>query len=406
MDPVDVVPASRRVIIVGAGPVGLLLANLLGMRGIPTTVLEKGKAGIVRSRAIGVAPPSLEILEEVALADRFLAIGLPIRRAVVHGTGRKLGELCFNGVHSRYPFIISIPQERTMKILTEGLARFPQVDLRYSREVTDVSESPDSVVARCADGSMWTGTCCVGADGFHGRVTHSAGISKRGGRYRHAFYMADYADGSDLVDIAHLWFTREGAVESFPLPDGVRRWIVQLPKQPAVATEDVGVDVEGIVASRTGYRLSRTDRGWESAFQPSWSEVETFTRGRIFLAGDAAHTMSPIGGQGMNTGFADAALLAATLDNLLSETRPSAWSAGTSAHNRYTRLRRRAARVATRRARAGMAVGTVRGAFGSSVRGILVALLLRGPFRKAVARHFAMLTIPTGCADQPLFSHG
>ena len=395
---------GAQVLIVGAGPTGLLLANLLGARGITVTILERKEPPdrsvpeTEQSRAIGVTPPSLEILSQVGLAEALVHCGVSIQRAVVHGRSvigerAPLGELRFEGIHHRFPFILSGPQTRTQAILEEGLHRFPSVRVEYGREVIRYAEADgeisEAATVQCTDGTLWSGQYCVVADGAHGTTALAAGIGRRGAPYRPWFTMGDYRDGSGLGAEAHLWFTVEGAVESFPLPEGRRRWIVQQER-----------DVEQTVLRRTGYTLNRADRIRESWFQPSWSEADTFHRNRIFLAGDAAHTMSPIGGQGMNTGFGDAEQLAITLETLLN---PEATSAPGTQGARpataatpelYTRTRRRASRAATRRAAAGMFVGTIRGGVASRVRNGAVRLILRGPLRVLVARHFAMLTRP------------
>lgn len=390
---------SREIIIVGAGPTGLLLANLLGSRGIDTAVLEREESpphpmrGTGQSRAIGVTPPSLEILERVELADPLIRQGLPIRRAVVHGTpSRKerspLGELRFEGVHHQFPYILSVPQHATRATLYQGVSRFDSVTVHNGQDVSGYEEAmPDSrVLLRCTDGSTWSARYCVAADGAKGITGGLAGIAKRGAPYRPRFLMGDYRDRSGLGDEAHLWFTSDGAVESFPLPHSTRRWIIQLgdrgEKEPLDET----------VRRRAGFTPLESDKLWESSFHPSWSEAETFHRGNLFLAGDAAHTMSPIGGQGMNTGFGDADLLTDTLCCLLRPGEPG--YTARAAPEQYYPIRRRASRAATRRAAAGMFVGTIRGTCASAVRSMLVRAALQRPFTPSLARHFAMITIP------------
>lgn len=376
------------VIIVGAGPVGLLLANLLGIRGVATTVLEA--TGPDRhhkqtgSRAIGVTPPSLDILDRVGLAHQAIQSGVSIRRALVHGSPRRresrpLGELTFRGVHHRFPFILSIPQYVTEAILLDGAGRFPSVTFLYGREARQYREEKGEAIVKCADGSEFRGDYCVACDGAHGSIAAAAGIDRHHGSYNHHFLMGDFVDRSTLGDDAHLWFTRSGAVESFPLPGRYRRWIVQVPDATLVPDELPDGYVEKTVEERTGHTLFGNDRRWKSSFRPSWSRARSFVRGRLFLAGDAAHTMSPIGGQGMNTGFADAAHIAEIL------TEPPGAAAAD-----YDRRRRRAAAIATRRAAAGMTTGTIRGGVASALRNILVMTVLRSPVSRPVARHFAM----------------
>ncbi|TVR01014.1 MAG: hypothetical protein EA403_10895, partial [Spirochaetaceae bacterium] len=232
----------------------------------------------------------------------------------------------------------------------------------------------------------------------------SLGFRRRGGRYPQNFFMADMADQGSLGCEAHLWFTRDGAVESFPLPDGLRRWVVQLGQrdipdgvgyQSQIGPEG-GVDLESMVQRRTGIRLDRADRRWQSSFQPSWSRLKRFADGRVFVVGDAAHTMSPIGGQGMNTGFADAEAASDLIAAGAAENSHTGWS---EAARRYHRHRVGAAAVSTRRAWAGMTVGTLRGSIRDAIRSALIARALQSPLRGGMARHFAMLTLPRGVSS-------
>ncbi|SIQ28208.1 2-polyprenyl-6-methoxyphenol hydroxylase [Alkalispirochaeta americana] len=381
-------------IIAGAGPTGLLLGNLLGAAGRRVTILEAAlrPGPVEESRAIGITPPSLEILEEAGLIEDFLGSGLPIHHAVVHGTRRFLGALSFSGVHPRFPFILSLPQQVTCSLLREGLRRYPQVEFQPGRRVQRITPASPGMTVSCSDGSSWRSRYILGADGLRSTVAEEAGISRRVHRYRQSFFMADFPDAGEFGTDAHLWFTPGGAVESFPLPGEKRRWIVQLPPEEA-HFDQVSPDLEALVLARTGFVLDRTQRLWESPFHPARTEADRFWQGPIFLAGDAAHTMSPIGGQGMNTGFADAELLAAVVEHLFQDQRQDEKPA---TPGRYQRVRRRAGRSAANRAALGMGLGTLRGYITSLARNALVAFLLSPPFQRFTARHFAMRTIPRG----------
>ncbi|WP_018526351.1 FAD-dependent oxidoreductase [Alkalispirochaeta alkalica] len=382
------------IIIVGGGPTGLLLGNLLGAAGRSATILEEAPrpGPVEESRAIGITPPSLEILEEAGLAEGFLREGLPIAHARVHGARRTLGTLSFTGVHPRFPFILSLPQQITCALLRDGLERYPSVALQQGRSVRKVLPSSSGVTLLCSDGSSWHGRYVLGADGVRSTVAREAGIARRTHSYARSFFMADFPDTGEFASDAHLWFTPSGAVESFPLPRGRRRWIVQLPPEEARSNQ-ASPDLEALVLERTGFHLDRTQRIWESAFRPARSEACRYWQGPIFLAGDAARTMSPIGGQGMNTGFADAELLAALVEHLFQDQRAGERPA---TPGRYQRVRRRAGGAAANRAALGMGLGTLRGSLVSPPRNLIVALLLSRPFRRATARHFAMITIPRG----------
>lgn len=399
------------VAIVGGGPTGLLTALLLASRGVEAVVLEQRSAPPNESRAIGITPPSLDILDSVGLADPLVNRGVMVRRAVVHSAVGRVGELVFDGVHQRFGGIMACPQAVSWAVLDAAADAHPLIDLRrntrvvhafrgadippLAKAVTGGRASHDSrrfegercFTVRTDAGDQLHSQLLVIADGARGVTAPQLGFKRVGGSYRDRFVMADMVDRSDLGTEAHLWFTREGAVESFPLPGHLRRWIVQVPD--GLEFDAASESLEALVARRAGYALDRADRRWQSNFHPSWSRLDRLAQRGVFVVGDAAHTMSPIGGQGMNTGFADAELAALLIARVV------AGADGAAAAERlYHRARSRAAAGATRRAWAGMSVGTMRGRTTDALRGWLVGVALRSRFRGALARHFAMLTIP------------
>lgn len=403
---------DAEVVIVGAGPTGALLGCLLGAGGINTIILERNHDSGPQSRAIGITPPSLEILDGIGLAQGFVRSGVPVRRAVVHDARRSLGTVAFEAVHRDYGFVLALPQTQTVALLHERVALLQTVRLLRGCEVVQVAQNENGVSLVCSNGEPVRARFVAAADGAHSTVAQRVGNRRRYKLYRPRFFMADHRDRSSLGDAAHVWFTPQGAVESFPLPAGTRRWIVQLFDEAV----DGDADLEAMVWDRARVFLRREDRIWQSGFQPERSEVERFAMGRLFFAGDAAHTMSPIGGQGMNTGFADAELLARTLIELLSMGTDRVESSGGvsgaaltpgaagraradfrgvrgALAGRYEYARRIAFRSAARRAAAGMWVGTIRGEFGSLMRSLAIEVSLRFAM-PAVARHFSMQTIP------------
>ncbi len=145
--------ADAEVLIVGAGPVGLLLAGFLGRAGIPTIVLEKRSSRGPGSKAIGITPTSLEVLAELGLVDRFLALGVQVRSAAVHADAdaarpRPLARLELGGPGAAFPFILSLPQVETEALLLEALGRWPAVRLREGMEAVEVEQESSSVTVR------------------------------------------------------------------------------------------------------------------------------------------------------------------------------------------------------------------------------------------------------------------
>jgi 2-polyprenyl-6-methoxyphenol hydroxylase-like FAD-dependent oxidoreductase len=367
------------VLIVGAGPVGLMLANLLGQAGVRTLVVERRTGPPEQSMAIGITPPSLAILEKLGLADEFIQRGVRIQTAHVTENGRYLGNVDFSRIRAAHPFILSLPQAQTVGLLWQNLHRYETVQVRSGAECVALEQHAERVAVTIG-GEIVTSRYVVGCDGHRSRVRELAGITTQSKSYRPRFLMADFADESGLGDEAHLFFTARGSVESFPLPNGRRRWIVMVTDREVAAPDRYLIEQ---VRRLTGYELANSPRYFQSAFQPRRLLARRFYRGRVVLCGDAAHVMSPIGGQGMNTGFADAELLAATLTS----PRPE--------FEVYEAARRRAFAVAAGRAARGMWLGTRRGAVLSELRARLIRdYLFRGEVRDRVAEYFAMLTLP------------
>ncbi len=387
------------IIVVGAGPVGLTLACLLASDGEEVTVLEARAEPDRRVRAIGVTPPSLDILDRISdgLGGSLASLGCPVRTAEVYGNASRLGSLSFDGIHPRYPFITAVPQYHTEGLLREAASASPRIRVEYGVQVSDleVDGSPRDPLrrVRVTDSGgverIAPLVClCTGKSELAKRFT-----GRRAKRYRVRFLIGDYPE-PEGDRVARLYFSREGSVEAFPLPDNVRRWIVQLPLRLRSSMLDrYTADhlLREAVLSRAGITLPEGQPLWWSSFKPERSEADVFARGPVLLAGDAAHTMSPIGGQGMNTGIADAEL-AADLIRL--------WRSGVMSENernaRYDRIRRTAARAAASRAAAGMRTGIASGAVSAPTRDLLLRVLLRVVPDKPIAKHFAMLTIPGG----------
>ncbi len=383
--------ADAEVLIVGAGPVGLLLANFLGRAGISTIVLEKRTRRGPGSRAIGITPTSLEVLTELGLAARFLARGVKVRSASVHADSGLLASLELGGPGAAFPFILSLPQLDTEALLLEALGRHPAVELRAGFEAVGVKQESSSVTVRArglaGEQIDLRAPLLCACGGAGGPTAGCLGLRRRVRRFPVAFRMADYADESGLGPVAHLYFTRQGSVESFPMAGGLRRWIVQATEggEPEPSFEEV----EARVRERTRQCLDPSGRVWASAFRPERSELEHFRVGRVVFCGDAAHTMPPIGGQGMNTGFADARLLACLLERCLRGGEPLEELLGL-----YEPYRRAGFRAAARRSRLFMGVGTLRSPAPRALRNLLVQVLTRPPLSRALVGHFTMVNVP------------
>lgn len=225
----------------------------------------------------------------------------------------------------------------------------------------------------------------IGCDGHRSPVRQAFGIPYARKRYRVSFSMADFEDGPDMGPEAHLFFTEKGAVESFPLRGGLRRWVVQMDDPKARFGRSELVDC---VCARAGIDLKGAGSSDVSWFQPERQCCRHFTEGRVVLCGDAAHVMTPIGGHGMNTGFADAEHVAQMIEG---RRLGASWERQCGA---YDRGRQRAFHFSANAAALGMWVGTRRGLLSRLRSAFLRRYVLRKPWGRLLARHFAMLTVP------------
>jgi len=379
-------PTDHDIAIVGAGPVGLLLAGLLGQKGLRVLIVDKRTEPLIHSQAIGITPPSLEILSRLGLDDEFVRRGVPIRDCHVHGHAGELGCASFREIPGRHRYILSLPQQQSLSLLESRLAAMPNVTLRRGVEITHLQQDAETVTLS-GEGFTSTARWLIGCDGHKSRVRDFIKMRASGGHYGCHFLMGDFLDHTSLGQDAHLWFTREGAVEAFPLPDGRRRWIVQT-SEPV--TDGAHGLISELVRQRAGLDLAAADQLTQSPFSPRWLQAEQYHDGRVILCGDAAHLMSPIGGQGMNTGWADAEFLAEVLIAIEQHQQ-----APLPLLEAYDRCRRLASTVATRRAARGMWLGTRMGVVQSWLRDTFMSeCLFKGPLAKHIGPYFAMLTIP------------
>lgn len=380
------------VIIVGGGPVGLMLGNLLGKKNLNTLLIEKTAEPPAESMAIGVTPPSLELFQTLGLDDVLINRGVRVDLAKVHEGRKFVGKLCFQSLDNPYPYILAIPQTTTINVLEENLLLDERVTLHRETSFIDIEQTGKMVTARVkktdtAEVKQVTASFLVGCDGQRSIVRELAGINLiEEKEYPVFFLMADFVDNSGLGDEAHLFFSRHGSVESFPLPKGRRRWILQTDQ--LINPPDITLLIRD-VQRRTGYDLKGSKCFSESMFRTRRFVCQNYYSNRVALCGDAAHVMSPVGGQGMNTGFADAEFLAETLFKHFSSSEDYQ-----ALFEEYDHFRRLAFTVAAARAERGMWMGTRRGKLASVLRFLLVKTLLGPIFNKSLPAYFAMLTIP------------
>lgn len=301
-----------KVLVVGAGPVGLTLACELYRHGVPCRVIDKNQGPSRESRAIAVQARTLEVFAGMGLIDAVLASGRKVHQASLTVDGKRITQLSFDELDSPYPYILILPQYELENILVDhlgcfggqvewqkGLATLTQ-DEQGIRAGLDVQGQKEDIL------TDWL----IGCDGMDSSVRQLLGVACEETSKDGVFLLIDLQmDWALAADEIHQFLCADGLLSAFPLPEpGYWRLIVEfggeVPADPPLKLVEQLLQKMGIIGRPVGAPL------WVSAYRVNRRLVKQFQVGRCFLAGDAAHTYSPVGGQGMNMGIQDAHNLA------------------------------------------------------------------------------------------------
>jgi len=385
-------PESSRlyeVAIVGGGPIGLFLGLCLEQAGISCIILEKRQQPRSGSRSLGIHPVCLELFDSLEMAGNLVREGLHIQEGHAFNNNRRLGSLSFEHCPEPYNFILALPQQRTEALLETELNKRNSDILLRDAVVNQIQEKEDEVIVgfhHAGGTESVSANYLIGCDGKNSFVRQKCGIPFEGKHYPDTYIMGDFKDNTSFGNDAAIYLCREGLIESFPLPNNFRRWVVKTNRYKNTTTRE---DIESKVWHRIRHSLTHTENIMLSSFGVQKLIAQPMVRGRIILLGDAAHVISPIGGQGMNLGWLDAWDLSKTLSTLVNQ----------RSHNpqllkQYEQRRRKAFRNAARRAELNMRLG--RQSPFPLLRDTLVSAMLRYPVSKLMANLFTMRGIEKG----------
>ena len=307
-------------VVVGAGPVGLWVACELALAKVGVAVLERRAEPVTQSRGLAIQGRTLEVFALRGLADRFLSRGRPIPKGHfgLLGTG-----LDFSVFNTRFPFTLVQPQATT-EVLLEERALELGVDIRRGHLVEMTEPRADGVVLEGRNGGAsfrFFARYVVGADGARSLIRDAASIDFAGHPAQHAFMLAEVVLDAPPVQPLVTMVNEAGALLVAPLGDGVHhRVVVDAPLAVAPSEPVSLVKLAATAARIAGTNYRPRDPIWLSRFTDETRLAEHYLKGRILLAGDAAHIHAPMGGQGLNVGIQDAMNLGWKLASVLSGT--------------------------------------------------------------------------------------
>lgn len=293
---------EKPVLIVGAGPTGLTLALLLQKEGVPFHIVDSREGPHDHSRALGIHARTLEIFDQIGIADEAVSRGFPVHGARIYVGKKRLTQLSTSFLPTAHPYILVLPQEETEKLLLETLEKRGG-KVFWNTSFSGYTEKKERIIAHFEKGETGEFSYLVGCDGINSKVREQSGITFAGKVDQDQFILADITlEGPISHKETSMFYVKEGIALFIPMKEGIFRIIFN--RVPFKEKYDQST-FQKILDRRIPFHVKITSMHWSSHFEPKYYMVSQFQKGRLFLAGDAAHVHSPAGGQGMNTGIQD-----------------------------------------------------------------------------------------------------
>lgn len=393
-------------LIVGAGPVGLTMAIELARFGVSVRIVDKASRRTDKSKALVLWSRSLELLERSGVSRHLVDAGYKVEGVAISADKEPVGRLTMDGLPTAYPFALMLPQSDTERILEEFLNG---LDVQVEREIELLNFKDDGerveVKLRHADGTEETTetSWLLGCDGAHSTVRHLLGKEFHGETSLIDWLLADiHLEGVTRTPEIGIGWHSDGVLATFPIAENRYRIVADAgtahnasarPPEPTLA------DVQDVLDKRFPGGARATDPVWLSSFRINERKVADYRGGRAFLAGDAAHVHSPMGGQGMNTGIQDACNVAWKLALVVQGYVPE------SLLDTYSPERSPVAEAVLGVTGRITSVATIKNKLGQFLRNHTASLILgMSPARKFAAQLASELSV--GYPHSPLNAHG
>ncbi len=308
-------PQNTSILIVGAGPTGLVLALWLTHFGVNVRIIDKNAEAGTESRAIGIQARTLELYQQIGLAQDIIAHGIKVNDLTLRKNGRKTFSLPLKDMGkglSPFPFILFFPQDDHEKILIERL-RLAGVTVERNSELIKLTQTNDSVqaIVKNENGLETINIAYLcGCDGARSTVREQLNIQFPGGTYSQIFFVADAIATSDSADDdIQLCVSSEDFCITLPVRNHGSYRLIGIVPPDKESKENINFD-DVLPSVTRNTQLKIKSLNWFSTYHVHHRVANQFQKERAFLIGDAAHIHSPAGAQGMNTGIGDAINLA------------------------------------------------------------------------------------------------
>ena len=298
---------SCDVLVVGAGPVGLFCANELSRHGLSCRIIDKKSSLSDKSKALGLHIRTLDVFEDTGFIADILEQGYQVHGALFKQKNRVLANLTFADIEANRHFLIDLPQDKTERILYEGLLE-KGLHVEWNTALTGLVQKKNGIVAELTDSlgkvEQLNASWLIACDGPHSAVRHLLQMEFLGAPYKENWWLADLYISWDLpADRMIIYPTAYGPLACFPMGEQRYRLVMTAPPQ-----HDGDPTFKEIV---TEFKRRSADKAilsaplWITKFYLHHRQIEHYRQENVFVAGDAAHIHSPMGGQGLNTGIQD-----------------------------------------------------------------------------------------------------
>ncbi|MES2212155.1 MAG: FAD-dependent monooxygenase [Pseudomonadota bacterium] len=284
--------STPQILIVGAGPAGLACALALTKAKVPVIIIDKNESPSLYSRAISITPTTLSLLHNYGVTEKLIAAGKKIEHSEIFYNHEHLCSLDWHNLIHHYPFLLSLPQNKTEQVLTECLKEMG-VHIVRNTTLIDIMPCYDLIkvhLLKEGERDEIMVRYVLGADGAHSAVRKLMGINYTSEQLEQKLYLADVQLKTESADnSSRLFLSNDRMTMVAPIGEGDYRIIANTPEYAAMIPKD-----------------AITNTHWHSDFTVTCRSVANFHKGNVFLAGDAAHIQPPFPGLGLNFGIEDA----------------------------------------------------------------------------------------------------